>query len=312
MPGTFARALVGGLLLGIGLRAHGADANAADALRDAWQAYRYQTYEAAERGFRQAVDDPATQQQATLGLALVAQFRERRPNVREALRLYQQLLDEGLDGDARWQVLALVAECHALTEALDKANTDWEAVIVGAPHSLIAQDALLRRTLANLGAMESAQTTAAIRYLETHREAFPPPTRETPALAPAYDLLLGNLYFWRRDYARSRDAFMRYIAIGSKETTSYSQQASAMMRVARMSESLLDDPATAGRYYRMLVEQTPNDVRSYHALERAVRYGAITADEVRALKLYGISEALLQTLFTPPATPSPGPGEPTP
>jgi hypothetical protein len=68
------------------------------------------------------------------------------------------------------------------------------------------------------------------------------------------------------------------------------------MRVARISEVKLDDKETAGRYYRMLVEETPNDVRSFFALERAVAFGALTIEEVKNLNIYAIDDEVVMKL----------------
>jgi tetratricopeptide (TPR) repeat protein len=213
--------------------------------------------------------------------------------------LYEELLASGIAGEARLLAQSLLAESLAQQGDRTRANALWDEVITGAPSSLIAQDALLRRTAANLGPLDSDQTLAAVRYLEEKRQAFPPPSREQPGLAPAMDLLLGTVYYWRGDYARSREAYRRYVAIGSPQTSTYAQRAAALVKVAQLSERRLGDPATAGRYYRRVVGETPNDVRSFFALEQAARLGAITPDEVRALNLPGVTDDVIAGLFNP-------------
>jgi tetratricopeptide (TPR) repeat protein len=269
-------------------------------LDEAWREYRFQSYDKAARLFASAdaAGAPeAARREARCGRAMLALFREKDPEPADAVAGFDALLREGLDGERALLVRGLRAEALAASGRIEEANAAWAEVIDGAPSSILAQDALLRRTIANLGPLASEQTAAALRYLEEKRRSFPPPTRERPMLAPALDMLLGDARFWRGEYAEARAALVRYVEIGTKTTTSYPTQASAMMRIARISEEKLGDPATAGRYYRRLVEETPNDVRSFFALERAIAYGALTREEVRGLKLYGVTDRIVDGFF---------------
>lgn len=269
------------------------------ALDEAWREFFFQMYDSAERLFAQAQRagaDAALRREAEIGAAMVAQFRETGGNADRAIAAYERLLREGIQGPPRALCLCLLAEAYALQGRDADADRLWDEAIAGYPELPIAQDALLRRTVRDLRDLRSERAGAAIRYLEERRKLFPPPTPEAPGLAPAFDFVLGEAYFWRGDLAAARAAWKRYIATASPRVTSYSQYAGVTLRAARVSEQL-GEPAEAGRYYRRFVEQTPNDARAYFALERAVALGALNREEVVALRLYGLSEADIDRLF---------------
>ncbi len=272
------------------------------ALHRAWQEYEFQAHDLAEKYFTQARESfpeaSAGSREAALGLAMVGHFREKGRDLEGAAAQYESLLEAGVEGTTRLLTESMFASALAELGELERANDIWDEIITANPDTLIAQDALMSRTLANMGPYDSPQTGEAIRYLQEKRALFPEPTREDPAMAPSYDELLGEAYFWRGEYRKSRDAFIRYVEIGTIRTTGYKNRANGMVRIARMSESLLDDTETAGRYYRKLVEEMPSDERSYFAVEQAVRYGAFTREEVRDLNLNGFTEEIIDELFS--------------
>jgi tetratricopeptide (TPR) repeat protein len=291
----FLSALAGCLLFSLQATAQ----DASQLLKDAWNEYHFLELELATDYFERALEqsaDPAQQHEAQLGLAMVQQFDKNSPDPEKAAPLYEALLAADLEDRLVPLVKSLLAECYADMGDLEKANVLWDEVITGYPDLIVAQDALLERTHANMTDFESEETYAAVQYLDEKRKLFPVPTKERPGLAPAFEQLRGEVFFWRDEFEASRQAYINYLEAGSKETTSYSQRASAIMRVARISEVKLDDKETAGRYYRMLVEETPNDVRSFFALERAVAFGALTIEEVKNLNIYAIDDEVVMKL----------------
>ena len=275
------------LALGLGVAGAAGATEARRTLDDAWREFFFQMYGQAERLFAQAgraAGDPALRREAEVGAAMVAQFRETGGNVGRAIAAYERLLREDIQGPPRALCLSMLAEAYSLQGRDADADRLWDEVIAGYPELPIAQDALLRRTVRDLRDLRSERAGAAIRYLEEQRKRFPTPTPEAPGLAPAFDLVLGEAYFWRGVRVGAVAAWDRYIAIASPRVTSYSQYAAVTLRAARVSEQL-GEPAEAGRYYRRFVEQTPNDARAYFALERAVALGALTREEVVALRV---------------------------
>lgn len=280
-----------------------AGARAADpraTLDDAWREFFFQMYDKADRLFARALREtaaaPALRAEAEIGAAMLAQFRETGGDVQRAIGAYERLLNSGLEGPPRALCLSMLAEAYATQQRDADADRLWDEVITRFADLPIAQDALLRRTAHHLRQVRSDRAGEALRYLDEKRKLFPAPTPEAPGLAPAFDLMAGEAHFWRSEVREARAAWERYVKLASPRTTSYAQYASVTLRVAQLSERL-GEPEVAGRYYRHFVEQTPNDVRAYYALERAVQLGALTRDEVIALRLYGLSLEEIDRLF---------------
>ena len=298
-----------GLLLGFGVVLVPLGVRAEDAgplLERAWEEYRFLSYDAARDLFVQAVETAAgdrERRQAELGLAMVDHFRESGRKLDRAIETYRELLDSSTSDTIEVLATSLLAEALSEQGDLQEANRFWDEVITGHPETVIAQDALLRRTLANLGSIASDETADAMRYAVEKRAAFPGATREHPGLSPSIDYLLGSLAFWRGEYAASRDYFGRVLDIGSNQTGSYSLRAGLAMRMARLSEKHLDDPDGAGRSYRRLVLDNPNDVRAYFALLKAIEYGSVTREELEASSFSALSKEEIAALFATGASP---------
>ena len=120
-------------------------------------------------------------------------------------------------------------------------------------------------------------------------------------IAPAsscFSAMAGVLWhFWCGRPEASRDAFARFCDLATKRTVSYGWFGGTLLRTARLSEEVLNDTETAGRYYKRMITEAPSHARSYFALKRAVALGAITPDEIRALKLHGITDDVIAELF---------------
>ena len=276
-----------------------ADLSKPSALQQAWIEYRFQSYEAAEKFFDEILSKEMGknwEQEATMGKGMAAQFDERNIRPKKALAYYQKLLNEDLPNEQRALLLLLIGEAQEGLGDLKEANAAWEKVIQLFPQTLLAEDALLKRTIRNMGELTEERTLEAVRYAEEARQTFVAPSREDPRLAPVLDNLIGTVYFWRGEYDAARGAFIRNVELASPEKMNYSKVAGGLFRVARVSEKFLNDPETAGAYYRKLVLETPNDVRFFFALEKAVQYGALSMEEVDALRVSGISDEIIEEL----------------
>lgn len=292
-----------GLLLGLfavlaltGVRAE----DSASLLEQAWNEYEFLSHDIARDLFGRAEREASGEgdrREAQLGLAMVDHFRETGRKLDRAIETYRGLLDAGASDPVGVLATSLLAEALSEQGSTDAANGLWDEVISGHPDTIVAQDALLRRTLANLGSFTSAETAAAVRYVVEKRAAFPEATREKPGLSPSIDYLLGSIAFWREEYGVARDHFGRVLEIGSNQTGSYSLRAGLAMRMARISEEYLDDPEGAGRGYRELVLNNPNDVRAYFALIKAIEYGSVTREELEASSFSALTKAEIADLF---------------
>ena len=84
---------------------------------------------------------------------------------------------------------------------------------------------------------------------------------------------------------------------GSLESSGYNRRASLFMKIAGIFEKDLNDTKSAGIYYRKLVAETPNDVRSFFALEKALLLGAISPEEVADFNLHGVTDEVVQGIL---------------
>lgn len=289
---------LGGFLVFAGGSAIASDVQ--ELLDQGWAEYAFQSFDEARRQFTlvdRGAGDKASRRQARLGLAMVDQFRESKGDPRRAIDAYRDLRKEDANDEVAVMATSFLAEALVALGNLDEANILWDQVITEHADDIAAQDALLRRTVANLAEPGSDQTLEAVRYLEEQRRRFPPPTQEQPGLAPTMDLLLGDIYFYRGEHEKARAAYMRYVDVATVNTTSYPNHAILRLKIALLSERFLNDPETAGEYYRRLVLDTPNDQRSWFALEQAVRYGTLTRREIEALELNGVTPEILDELM---------------
>jgi len=268
----------------------------------AWNEFGYQSFDNARRLFNELERAPGAtacqRQEAVIGLAMVAQFDERRADLGLAEQLYRRVLaDASLPPERRLLVESMLAETLAGAGRLAEADTLWDRLIRAHPSHVIAQDALIRRTVAHVTTFEAPETGAALAYL---RECLAIIAQAAPAeagMGVALERLRAWLHLGRKEYLEARAALMRLADLADHVTLSQGQLAIVLTQIARLSETQLDDPLTAGRYYRRLVEEAPHDVRAYFALTRAIHYGVFTMDEVRGLQIPGLTEDLLAELF---------------
>ncbi len=120
---------------------------------------------------------------------------------------------------------------------------------------------------------------------------------ERPLLVPILSSLLGDIFYRVEAYEAAVEHYERYTTIGSAHSTNYSSQASELYRLAKIHEGKLNRPARAGHFYRRLATEYSNSQMAFYALEKAIEYKKITRDEVRDLRLGGVTEEILDELF---------------
>ncbi len=254
------------------------------ALERGWTEFQFQMFDEAEVLFEKAEGD-----EALIGQAMTLQFREKNPAPEKAVEIYRSILAKEPAANVALLAESLLAEALWETGESEEADELWHNVITSHSDHIVAQDALLRRTVAHVGDLTSEQTQNAITYAEARRAELTPPTVERPGLFPTIDNMLSSLHFWRGEYAEARECLVRAVEIGSLDTTSPVVRGNMIMQIARISEKFLDDPKTAGRYYRQLVLELPTDVRSYYAMEQAVGYGTLSRAEIEGMDLNGLT-----------------------
>jgi tetratricopeptide (TPR) repeat protein len=147
-----------------------------------------------------------------------------------------------------------------------------------------------------MGDLGSEQSLAVAREAEALLSVLEV-TTQRPLLIPILSSLLGDIYYRAGKYEQAVVHYERYTTIGSAHSTNYSSQASQLYRLAAMHETILNEPARAGHFFRRLATEYSNSQMAYYALEKAVQYKTITRKEVKALRLGGVTEEILDELF---------------
>jgi tetratricopeptide (TPR) repeat protein len=274
---------------------------ASDLLTQAWHEYRLQSWGQAESLFYQVMKHPDSDKQnvldAEMGLAMITQFNTRKPNPSMAATKYETLLKKVSAGERALLLKSLYADCLWQSGQTSKADTIWSALFEENLDSLVVQDALLQRTLMHMKGERDPETAKAIAYLDTTLTKLPPLSVTSPGLAPVFLGLIGDFYLHNNQPGKARDYYKRQIELTTPDTGGYSLYAGRLFQIARLSEVDLHDLSTAGQYYRRLIHETPNDSRFFFALEKAASLGAISAAEIQALHLQGLTDEIINGLF---------------
>jgi tetratricopeptide (TPR) repeat protein len=272
---------------------------AEEMLAKGWEEYQFLSLELAEKQFNNALELELTAEQriqATLGLAMSAQYAERGRDLDKAESLYQEVLSLEPTQDVRDLVTSNLADLYMARGDNDQALEYLDQLVNTRLSSVIGQDALRRKIYLQRGPFGSERSRRVaddaaerIQNLEA--------TRERPRLLPVLHTEIGMLYFWLGDYEKAVYHLEQMTLIGSADTTSYGSQSTMLYRLAKLHENELDDPSRAGHFYRRLILEYPNSGMAYYSLVQAVEFGAMTKQEVRALNLSGMTDEILAELF---------------
>lgn len=270
-----------------------------DLLEQAWVEYRFLSLDQAANYFKQvrAKDkDPSRVREAKLGLAMIKQYAESGADLAGAESMYTEILAEGAEGEVAALVRSNIADIHISRGEEAAALSVLNQLISERLDSVIGQDALLRRIVLTMGAFGSEESVLVAREAEVLLENLEVTTKR-PLLVPIVSSLLGDIFFMAENYEKAVVHYERYTTIGTSHSTNYSSQASQLYRLAMIHESKLNQPDRSGHFYRRLATEYSNSRMAYYALEKAIQYKKITREEVRALRLGGVTEDILGELF---------------
>lgn len=270
-----------------------------DMLERAWEEYRFLSLDQAERYFKQVRPkdgEPERMLEAKLGLAMIKQYAESGMDLAGAEDIYWEILAEDAESEVTALVRSNLADIYISRREKDAALTLLNELIDERLDSVIGQDALMRKIVLTMGAFGSEQSVAVAREAESLLEDLEV-TTERPLLVPIVSSLLGDIYFLSEEYESAVAHYERYTTIGSAHSTNYSSQASQLYRLATIHETVLNQPARAGHFFRRLATEYSNSQMAYFSLEKAIQYKTLTRDEVRALRLGGVTEDILDELF---------------
>lgn len=240
-------------------------------LAQAWDEYGFTAFSRARERFQKAAAHPAAtveqQFQARLGQAFITQFQLPGRDPDAARLQYEQLLGSlPADAPPAWRavLLARIGQC-----LLTGRQPDYdlgrrrlrEAIAADRPDGLAGQEAVLQLLASYLARPDEAEFRTGLA--ETDR--LMPRLRGGPLECDAH-LIAASLAFALRDYPRAEAELEARTATGIENPQSL---AGAYFQIARLNETVLNNPRKAARYYRLLAEKCPASIPVYFARERA-------------------------------------------
>ena len=284
----FARVLLAGLLA-LGLAAcqkqSGVDRDAAALIGDGWTAYRLSefqnavlAFEAARAAAEKGSDDWAM---ATYGLATTWDLRRPGEDPKQATQFYQEILAAAPESPmVPWTELALARQMHLVPVGQEPdyaaVNAAYQHILDKFPGHLAAKEAFLYLQSIQLAKLEPKSTRAAVAALEDFvaRE-------KKEFLSPAWSLLAVG-------YTTLGDQEKRLLAEkNSFETTEvdpsdpFIEFAWAYWNLGTIAEFEVGDFDMARKYYQLLIDKYPKDIRVYGCKQALVRMDALEA-KIRA------------------------------
>jgi tetratricopeptide (TPR) repeat protein len=255
----------------------------AQAVARGWDLYRLSAFDAATRVFRDTADAAPRQDpwrlQALYGLASTWNLRRPGQNPPRAERIYREIVSAAPDSDmAAWSLLALARMRHLVPvgETPDYAavRQAYTAVIRAFPDHLAGQEAFIYLQAAMLAEASDPQAAQAVeRQLRGFVDAHP----ASGFLSSAWSLLSVCYERLRRPdewlHAERQAMTTREVDAGNpKQDRSWS-----FWRIATIAEFEVGDFDLARRYYRLLMETYPRDIRVYPAAQALERMDATEA-----------------------------------
>lgn len=266
----FARVLLAGLLV-LGLAACGKKTeqggDAAALISDGWTAYRLSEFQNAALAFEAAraraeagSDDWAM---ATYGLATTWDLRRPGEDPKKATGLYQEILAAAPDSPMiPWTELALARQQHLVPVGqepdYDAVNAAYRHLMQKYPGHLAAKEAFLYLESIQLAQLDPQTTRAAksnlLAFVQSRQKEF---------VGPAWSLLAVADTTLKEPEKRLQDEQKSFELTEVDPADPYVEFAWAYWNLATIAEFEVGDFATARKYYNLLLDKYPTDIRVY-------------------------------------------------
>lgn len=267
-----------------------------DLLKDGWAKYEFREFEAARRIFSRVQDtskDKASICQAKTGLAFFNQFGQR-GNVsvnhfEKAIELYDECIKMmGPDYKLTPFWKSMKAECNYRIyqkndniKNLKNAEAIWKELAEKQPKSLVAQDALLFRTVVPIRDFTDETVPNKIAEMETYLQPIKKKINnkktaeeikkdEAAVLAGIMANYLGKLYASKKNWLKSSENYDTYVKLGP---TSHHYKLNAYYSIARIADVKLNDKKLAKEYYTKIFTESPTYRKSYFSMKRVKELG---------------------------------------
>jgi hypothetical protein len=282
------------------------NANDKKLLKQAWKKYDFREFKAARNIFTKVQNSSKNKEaicQAKTGLAFYYQFGQRGnvtvADFERAIDFYEECIKiMGPDFKLTPFWKTMTAEClyriyakNDNFENLEKAQAIWQEIEKKHHGSLIAQDAMLFRTVIPTRDFLDEKTPKRILELEEYlkpltekladkNSAEAVKKSEEVVLAGVMANYLGKLYSSRKEFKKSTDNFQDYVNLGA---TSNHYKLSAYYSIARIADIELKDKKLARKFYIRLYTESPTNRKAYLSKKRAQELGEIEKPEKNKL-----------------------------
>jgi tetratricopeptide (TPR) repeat protein len=258
---------------------HGTDSAAL--VTAGWTAYRLSEFQNAASAFEAA---RATAERsspdwtmATYGLATTWDLRRPGENPALATRLYRELLATAPTSSmVPWTELALARQLHLVPVGQEPdyaaVNQAYRHILDTFPGHLAATEAFLYLQSIQLAKLEPQSTRAAIQQLLDFANQNP-----AEFAGPAWALLAVG-YHTLGDQTRRFEAEQKAFELTEVDPADpFVEFAWAYWNLATLAEFELGDFATARKYYHLLLEKYPTDIRVYGCKQALLRMETLEA-----------------------------------
>lgn len=249
--------------------------NAAALISEGWTAYRLSEFENAIVAFEAAIAkaEPASDEwaMATYGLATTWDLRRPSEDPARATKLYQDILAAAPDGRmAPWTELALARQKHLVPVGQEPdynaVNAAYRHIMQKYPGHLAAKEAFLYLESIQLAQLDPRTTLAAksnlLEFVQSRQKEF---------VGPAWSLLAVADTTLKEPENRLNDEQKSFELTEVDPSDPYVEFAWAYWNLATIAEFEVGDFDTARKYYNLLIEKYPTDIRVYgckQALQR--------------------------------------------
>ena len=225
------------------------------------------TFESARAKAKPGSDDWAM---ATYGLATVWDLRRPGEDPQQATDLYKELLAADPDGPmAPWTELALARQQHLVPVGQEPdyaaVNAAYRHILEKYPGHLAAKEAFLYLQSIQLAKLEPKSTQAAIdklrEFVDREKKEF---------LSPAWSLLAVGYHTLGDQEKRLEAERMSFETTEVDPSDPYLEFGWAYWNLATIAEFEVGDFAMARKYYKLLLEKYPTDIR-VHGCKQALK-----------------------------------------
>jgi tetratricopeptide (TPR) repeat protein len=233
----------------------------AEMLDKGWEEYWLQNFSAADKIFQSILKNGGASREemaeAKLGRAMIVNYQMPGRNPQKAVSLYAAVIPEIESEDLKAQTMILLARAYGENAATADSALGWlSRVIAEYPESNAAREAVLETAYLRLRSYRLEEVPGIIALLEDDLRTHP-----SHVYAGTMHGVCGLLALEvQRDFPMAQKHLIAWYDAG---IANLSNKPTVLFQIGQISEKMLDDPQTAARYYQLLADNHPTDVRNY-------------------------------------------------